>query len=822
MRDLPPSVRFARFQLAQSLVAVGLRDEAIEQLRLVLNDPGADPKDSSVYALLSELYESRRDSLGALEALVHAIANDSQDVTRVARAHTLIAEHPEAGIALPDSVIEKLEKSLGSAADQSAWPLAGELWLQRGQYRKASNAFSKAPQDGSRSTLIKVAEVNLALGRAEEARQSLRDASERRVRDGVDETQFRLLLARAEAETGHYPEALAALTDGRTAEHCFVRALVSVGQGHAEEALRDCEAPPSTDVALLRALIHLHAHDVNDARDDALAAASQSPTSPDVLLIRAQVELESAENLEEGRGLLEQVFAAMQQDLTKSRWPMLQRPFAQSRSTFQYFLAELADVSETQDTLDLAEAVERSSISSSQEARLDYIRGKFLRARGQTDQASEAFDKAASNFDTAELIPAAVNSARQAFELGHSASSAARLVKLLWEQSYSNLSDDERLRPVEQAAQILNAQDLPDEDAGASDLLVYYAGLLDLRKIELIGRDRQPRGWAAVLALMAAVLNSKCNPYRARFLAEAFDVVGALGPATIVADLAFAWNNEDDEMREAAVVARSNYYRGSAHVEALLGGFTDVERYGEWCEAVRFSLRVDSGEHAQLANTLPRSVYDAPWARFLEAKAVALFENVTKAKPLFQKVAEELSNKAGSEFGAAEAWLHAGRPTMALEILDKGGQLQNIAPRPAAWIRALAGIGLGVGSRAPALQALDGLAPIRLSEAFYVTLPILRTVYPAEGFTTAIGPVGEHLQRVLARRDREPKWQDGLEDAPDTMRPLVFAMGSLIARRESGADLKEDVERLKVLKPGGRLGRVIEHACDGLSANENA
>ena len=478
----------------------------------------------------------------------------------------------------------------------------------------------------------------------------------------------------------------------------FVRALVSVGQGHADEALRDCEATPSIDVALLRALINLHAHNVDNARDDALAAATQNPTSPDVLLIRAQVELESAENLEEGRGLLEQVFATVQQDLTKSRWAMLQRPFAQGRPTFQYFLAELADVSRTPDTLELADAVEREPLSNSQEARLDYIRGKFFRASGQTDQASEAFESAAANFDTAALIPAAVNSARQAFELGRSAWPAARLAKLLWDQSYSDLPDDERLRLVEEAAQILCAPDLRDEDAGASDVLMYYAGFLDLRKSELIGRDRLPCAWGAVSALMAAVLNSNRNAYRARFLADAFDVVGALGPATIVADCAFSLNN-DDEMREAAIVARSHYYRGSASVEALLGGFTDGERYGEWCEAVRFSLQVDSGEHDQLATARPRSVYDAPWARSLEAKAVALLENVTKARPLFEKVAEELSDKAGSEVGAAEAWLHAGRPTTALEILDKGAQLQNIDPRPAAWLRALADIGLGSGDQ---------------------------------------------------------------------------------------------------------------------------
>ena len=35
----PPSVRFARFQLAQSLAAADLREQALEQLQLVLREP---------------------------------------------------------------------------------------------------------------------------------------------------------------------------------------------------------------------------------------------------------------------------------------------------------------------------------------------------------------------------------------------------------------------------------------------------------------------------------------------------------------------------------------------------------------------------------------------------------------------------------------------------------------------------------------------------------------------------------------------------------------------------------------------------------------
>ena len=59
----------------------------------------------------ASLREPERLVQCAGDVLLQAIANDSRDVTGVARAHTLIARHPEAGKALPDSVIEKLEEA---------------------------------------------------------------------------------------------------------------------------------------------------------------------------------------------------------------------------------------------------------------------------------------------------------------------------------------------------------------------------------------------------------------------------------------------------------------------------------------------------------------------------------------------------------------------------------------------------------------------------------------------------------------------------------------------------------------------------------------
>jgi len=819
MADPRLSVRSARFNLAQCLVAEGGSDEALEQLQRVLNDPGTDPRDSTVYISLGELHEARNDLVNALEALVQAVSRDGENSGGVSRARALIERHPGAAINLPDDSIQMLEASLRSRPDvASAWWLAGELWVQRGEYRKALDAFSEASGDESDSTQMKVAEVNLALGNAEEARQSLLKATIRKGRSTFDETQFRLLLARAEAESGHYPEALATLPEGGTPEHCFVRALASVGQGRSEEALLECETQTSLDTLLLRTVIHLHAGDVDNARSDALAAAAQHPTSPDCLLIRAQVELESAGNLEEGRGLLEQMFAAIRQDLPKSRWPVLQQPFAGGRPTYQYFLAEAADVSKARETLDLVDAVTRTTTTLSQDGRLDYIRGSWLRDQGKTQEASEAFEGAASNFDSDGLIPSAVSSARQAFELGRSASSAAQLGELLWRMSFREMPDVERLRYVDEAGQILATQDFAREEIEDTDSLVYYAGLVDLRKAELIERDQQPRAWEAVAELMAVVLNSDHEPYRTRFLADALAAVGAFGPAMIFADRAFAWK-ADDEMRETAAVARANYCRGTSPIETLLEGFVDLERFGNWRETIRFAVQVDSGEHAKLAGVRPRVLFDAPWARFIEAKAIALLDGEKKARPLFEKVAEEL-NKRGSEHSAAQAWLHAGQPLKAIRILDEGVERQNVPLGPTAWLRALAAVASGKLDQVSAvLQCLERLAPIDVSEALYATLPIFREVY-GESVVRGLDSVAERLQDMVLHSDNEPSWQDGLDEAPEPMRPLLFAMADLIERAESGRDVKDGVERLKVLKPGGRLERVIEHACDRLLVGE--
>jgi hypothetical protein len=78
--------------------------------------------------------------------------------------------------------------------------------------------------------------------------------------------------------------------------------------------------------------------------------------------------LESADNLTEGRWLLEQAFETTKQSLPESRWPSLQKPFAQNLATFQYFLAEAADVS-GDDAVTLAETVDRQKTKLSQDHR---------------------------------------------------------------------------------------------------------------------------------------------------------------------------------------------------------------------------------------------------------------------------------------------------------------------------------------------------------------------------------------------------------------------------------------------------------------------
>ena len=79
MADPRLSVRSARFNLAQCLVAEGGSDEALEQLQRVLNDPGTDPRDSTVYISLGELHEARNDLVNALEALVQAVSRDGEN-----------------------------------------------------------------------------------------------------------------------------------------------------------------------------------------------------------------------------------------------------------------------------------------------------------------------------------------------------------------------------------------------------------------------------------------------------------------------------------------------------------------------------------------------------------------------------------------------------------------------------------------------------------------------------------------------------------------------------------------------------------------------
>jgi tetratricopeptide (TPR) repeat protein len=382
----------------------------------------------------------------------------------------------------------------------TAWTsqfLVGRLRLERGEFDKAMALLQTVPPGQSAPELIRIAEAELALGKAEQARKSLLSArssfqsffSLPRVLGGPDhgeQSRLQLLLARAQAETGHYAQAFEALPDGSTPEHAFVKALAYLGQKQPRQALETCATQSSLDILLLRALIHLQEGNAEQARSEILSASSQNPSSPDVLLVRAQVELESAENLEEGRALLQRVFEITKQHLLRTRWVALQEPFAQDRARFKYFLVEAADVAGDEHALTLAGLVDRTVTDSSQDGRLDTIVGHWLKQKNDADGAAKAFESASDHFEQAGMTLAALRAAQEVFDLAPTGRAAVRLTELNWRVTFLDMPAPERLQYLARAKTFLDASTFPEENGSDTDGMVYYAGLVAAREAVLV------------------------------------------------------------------------------------------------------------------------------------------------------------------------------------------------------------------------------------------------------------------------------------------------------------------------------------------------
>jgi len=816
------SVRAARFQLAAALHAERLRsDEAIEQMWKVLDDRGTEPSDAIIYATLLEMYEGRGDTFGALKVAVLAVSRNPVENESTAD-HALLILDRVPGIAgdLPDDVVHRLEEAVMSAT--GAWRarlLAGRLSLERGEFDKANALLQEIPAGRSAPALIRVAEAKLALGKADEALQSLlaaqaglgwwqffaRIAGQQNL---LDRDRFQLLLARAQAETGHYAEALELVPEARTAEHAFVRALACVGQNRLDDARAACANQSSLDILLLRTIIHLQGGHFDEARTEIVTASSQNPSSPDVLLVRAQVELESAGNLEEGRALLQRLFETIKQDLLRTRWLTLQKPFELKRERFQYFVVEAADVSGDEKTIELARAVERVKTEYSQDGRLDSILGDWLGRKNDPAGAAKALHSASENFEKAGLVAAALTAAQRAFERNPNGRIAARLTRLRWRITFSDMSPQERSDHLSEAKKIFATNTFPEE-SGDTDELLYYAGLVAAREADLVERDRQLLWWSAAVNFFAAVLNSEKDSYRARFLAEALRNAGANGAAVVFANRALEWY-VDDSTREEAVVSRTNYYPGLDRVDELLGQFKDVNNYGAWVEVVRTAVRLDSGQLTQMAARGAESPVDQPWARFVYARAAALFNGVSEAQPLLTRLAEEFSSQQGGESDGALTRLFLGRIDDALRCIREGEELRNDAPTSLAWVRALIDLARKTNDDlSVAVTCATQLPPIRVSAAFYVDLPILQKVYAAAPFGEIVGQLLNRLADVVRAPVQEPTMYDGLQLAPDQYRNLLQAMAQVYGSLESGVDVPPAIERLSTFSPGGRLQTVL-------------
>ena len=824
-----PSVREARFQLAQALLAERSDREyesALELMRDALRDPGEHPSAASIHNAMADAHWVFHDWRPALsESLLSMIEEPASSDEAAGRARRILNSFPQVAAMMPDALVQDFERSIDGSGADGLWVLAGKIRLLRGDYEQATELLSRG------SATVDLARAQLAKGQTAEALATLREW------EGTDLARtpdFRLTLAQAHAENGDHEEALAALPEGDEAEHVFVRALGLLGNGEPEAALEALASRnDSADLGLLRVVALLTAKRYEDARREVSSAIADQAHSADAMLLRAQVELEWSVDLEQGRSVLERAHELMERDLVASRWVTLQLPFAGDRDRFQYFLTEAADVSGRDDALARAGDVNRGSTTYAQDGRLDTIRAERLARGGDLGAAAAAFDQAAKNyetalagagdasgtFDRAALAAHALDATRRAFELESNAERAGLLGRAYWQASFSGATKEENLDLLRQARDVL-ASGRFEESVEEAGTLVYYDGLVSRRIAELAPERRTSTGWRAVEELLGAALSDRGNAYRSLYLSEALGVVDAWDSAFAFAHAARALH-EDDATKEALVIAEANYRADPETIGTLLdAGFENAEAYENWTSGVRAFVSLVNGELVRQGSSLSAESGYESWARQVAAQAVALAEGPQAARPLLEAVLEEHSSTPGEECDACYVALLLEEPAKAEEMIARGRTVDNVTEPSASWYEALVGLVTGDPQRrGEAERWVPELSTRVVKQALNVQVPLLGAVYgESEALDSLASVVEAEAQRRMEQTD--PTIFDGLGRAPDDRRDAIRALATSFDALRGSGTAEEAMAALDAVPWEGRMARVVEGVRAGLDEGD--
>lgn len=678
----PPSVRSARVELARALADIpGGSSEAVDQLRQALVAPADRPADWEIHDQLGGLFVGSGDAAAALTEFVEAVlaAPRTAAAGPADRACALLdgASGTDAVNGLRPDVSVRLNEQLDRVGSFATARLAARIAMIQGDPAAAGsivNALTDADRARDqvlhRASISARAQVLIEESRADEAFLLLQEIS-------------------GQADD----PAVAALTAG-----CMY------AMGRLDEALEVATGATSVELLTLVTLIWLRragesgiggerAEYIDNALTAATAVAREDRRQAESLLLRAQVLLEGAVDLDEGRRLLTRALQRLEPHEALSWW-RLQERYRQD-DVHRYFRLEIAVARESDpDVIALAESMTFLTTEYLQDgATRQYLAEAVLR-RGEKGRAAELFQAAASDFDEAGDLPQAAVCLLRALTTSDGPEPVQQVldtVERLWTSSFTDAEAAPALLGA--ATHLLERIDARVEVATAPRTCLLY-GLVCTRRMALAGGDTDSQVWGPLPHLLLAAEAEPDASYSAAHLAGALNAAGLSLPALHYAETAFALEPDDVWLQEVVVSMRLNWFgRLDAGTIDLLTRMewppdNDEQATSSWRDTILGYASLLGGDLNRMRDSVGRMSHDSQWGRWVRATATLRISGLDAARSMFEQVIVE--SRQEGRFATVPWAMMIIDPTSLRGEIDTSRNDRVIGPAEQRTLRALA------------------------------------------------------------------------------------------------------------------------------------
>jgi len=741
------NVRSARSALARALAEEphGAK-EAEEQLRTALLDAGERPADWEIYHQLGGLLLRVRNESAALAALVSAVVAAPREFAGSAAEQAIDvldgSRGAEAVSGLPLDTQERLIAHAKGGGCLDAARLAARIAMIQGDTATVASIAGTLPEiDRARDPALVRASVSArasVLLDEFHVAEAL-DLLERQA-GSADDPAVMAVWSSCLYAAGRLDEALAKASDGTTMELSTLVALIWLR--------RAADTGPGDERAKY----------IGHALTAAAAAAREDPARPESLLLRAQVLLEGAGDLNEGRRLLKRALHRLEQRPEQLSWWRLQARVREDE-LYRFFLVELA-VAQGQEP-EIIAAAERVTFATTEFAQDGAVHrhwGEALLRRGERERAATHFQAACRNFTTAgdPLQAGFCMSQAAAVSDTPDLTDVLTLVEDLWTSSSTSTGDDASER-LDLAARLLEQMDRRVDERHAARICL-LRGLVAVRHLALSSQDAASQSWGPLPHLLLAAEAEPDASYSAAHLAWALSAAELNASAAHYAERAFAIDPEDLWLQDLVTVTRFNWLGElDGPTAEILEGFVTAESSDDpsivqWRDTVVGFAALLAGDLASAGPLVDRMTHDRLWGRWARANAVLRCRGLGAARELFEQLRVECQQ--GGKHGVIPWLLLLTDPERVPEELDCALRAGQIGPAARTTLPCLYELIRTSGSADAA--ALDDVIrmtvrPLELRELAEVTLLGIAAAYPDRG--SLVDTMRNRATRATARAD---------------------------------------------------------------------